>query len=885
MFLRICHRLVAAASSVLPLKVRDGWREEWQGELSHRWGQMQLWRNATARAKLGLLSHAVGAIPDALWLRQQLAFNSDFLLDLRHGLRLLRKKPGFTLVAVLTLALGIGANTVIYSVVHTLLIKPLPYADSDRVAFVLGWDTKRDRMRFNISLADFVALQEQNQVFDQMGFHRWWSVNLTGDGSPERLMGYQVSANLFSLLGVEPVLGRTFSPEERRAGENQVVVLSHRFWARRFGSDRNVVGRTVTLNRESYRVVGVMPPGFEYPQFNFIGDLWTPMAYEPADRAANLSYSVVAVARVKKEVGVARAQAEVDLLMNRLAGQHPDTNANLGVRVQPLRAMLAEQIRPALLVLTVAVGLVLLIACANVANLILMRGITREKEMGIRTALGAGRLRLVRQLLAENLVIFLLGGVVALFPAWWGLKILVSMVPGSIARSIPSLLEMRLDFPSVGFSILFAVVAGLVIGLAPALQISTVKVQENLREGGRGSFAAGKQRLRNFLVVMEVALSLVLLVTTGLLVRSFRELLDVNPGFNTGNLLAMSITLPSDRYPGQEEQVNFFRQTLARIEAMPGAESAAIVNSLPFSTSNSAGRFVIEGRPLPEPNDVPRTDIRHISPGYFRTLGIPVLQGHEFSGQDRSGQPNVVVVNHTLARRYFPDEIPLGKRIRFRLNDPDAPWWEIVGVVGAVKHSDLRWEEEAETYLPFAQASRSSMTLAVRTSVPPLSLAEAARTAVQAVDPDQPVYGVTSMENLVLQSLLAQRFALLLMIAFAGVALTLATVGLYGVIAYSAGRRTHEIGIRMALGAKRASILRMVLGQGLGLVLIGIGIGLAATFAVTRFLESMLFGVSPTDPLALLGGSAFLALVALLACYVPARRATKVDPMVALRYE
>ena len=882
---RLCRRMISGAARLLPLSHRAQWEEEWQGELDYKWEQMTKWRRLNPLHKLHFLFQTLGAVGDALWLRQQFTVNSDFLLDIRHALRLLRKNPGFTLVAVLTLALGIGANTAIFSVINTALLQPLPYHDSGQVAYIVSWNLKRDRMTFNLSLGDYLTLKEQNQTFDQVGFHRYWSANLTGAGIPERLQAYRVSANLFSLLGVEPLHGRNFSLSESELGSDNVVILSHRYWARRFGSDAEIVGQTITLNESPYTVVGVMPPKFEFPQLNFIGDLWTPMQFNPARTEHNQRISLVVSGRVKSGIPLARAQADVDTIMARLAQDLPKTHADVGARVKPLQDFLTERLRPGLLLLMVAVGFVLLIACLNVANLILMRSITREKEMGIRTALGAGRARLIRQMLAESVVLFTLGGLASLALAHWGLAVIRSAIPSFIQRTVPGLLEIGLDGQTFTFALGLSILAGVVFGLIPALQSSRVEVQEHLREGGRSSTGSYRQRLRSALVVGEIALTLVLLVTTGLLVRSFQKLLEVEPGFNPQKLLTLRVTLPSGRYPGRTEVSNFYSQAIERVNNLPGVQSAALVNRLPFSTSNSARSFTIEGEPLPGPNDVPRSDFRLASAAYFQTLGIPLLQGRAFDPNDTEDAPGVVVINRSLARRYFPEENPLGRRLRIGGVDSQDPWRTIIGVVGNVKHWDLRLEPESEIYLPVTQAMSLSMSFAVRTQADPGLMAGAVRSVIQTIDPSLPVFDINTMDTMVRQSLAAHTYAMYLMMVFAAVAITLAAVGLYGVISYSVSRRTHEIGVRLALGAGHGSIIKMVLSQGFALVLLGIGIGLAGAVALSRFLESLLFGISATDPVTMVGVPLLLSLVALVACYLPARRATKVDPMVALRYE
>ena len=807
--------------------------------------------------------------------------------DLRYGARMLTRNPGFTAVAVLTLALGIGANTAIFSVINAILLRPLPYHDPGRVMFVLGWDLRRDAMRFNVSFPDFLDLREQNQVFDQMAAHRYWSVNLTGLEQPERLQGYRVTTNVFSLLGIEPFLGRTFLPDEGQPGTNRVVVLNHGLWKRRFGSDPEVIGRELTLHGQDYTVIGVMPPKFEYPQLNFKGDLWVPLPFNPGQARANRSssFGVVAVARLKPGLPVQQAQAEIDTLCRRLEQQYPDTNANLGVRVIPMHEMLVRPFRLALLMLMGAVAFVLLIASANVTNLLLARHVARQKEFAIRAALGAGRLRLIRQLLAESLLLSLLGGGLGVLLALWSVDLMRASIPEFIVRAMPSVLEIGIDKQALAFTLLLSLLTVLVFGLVPAVRASRLDLREALQEGGRSSTDSGRHRLRSLLVVSEVALSLVLLVGAGLMIRSFGNLLKVNPGFDSENVMAMNVSLPRDRYPGPRQITAFFRAVLERIAALPGVQSAGVVNTLPLSTSNATSAFTIEGGPAPAPGEIPRTDFRIITPDYFQAMGIPLMKGRRFTEGDDEAAPDVVIINQALARRYFPDEDPISRRIRFGRPGSQGMWLEIVGIIGDVRHWDLISAPQAEAYVPLQQSPQRNMTVVLRAATDPTGLATAVRSEIQSVDPNQPVFNIKTMEEILARSLLPQTFPMALMAIFAGLALLLAAVGIYGVISYSISRRTHEIGIRMALGAQPRDIFKLVVGQGMVLTLAGVGVGLAASFALTRFLQSLLFGVSATDPATFAGVALLLAAVALLACYLPARRATKVDPMVALRYE
>ncbi len=795
--------------------------------------------------------------------------------DLRFGFRMLAKSPGFTAVAVLTLALGIGANTAIFSVVNAVLLRPLDYSDPDQL-YVL-WGHHPQIGREVASLPDFVDWREQNQSFEDLAAMSRRSMNLTGRGEAERVIGARVSASLFPLLRVETIRGRAFSPEEDRPGAERVAILSHGLWQRRFGSDPAFVGETITLDGESYAVIGVAPPEFQFPGRV---EVWIPLAMEvdPTERRGDF---LLVLGRLKPGVTQEQAQAEMTTIAQRLEQQYPNSNTKWGIEIVSLHEQVVGNIRPALLVLLGAVGFVLLIACANVANLLLARAAAREKEIAVRAALGAGRGRLVRQLLTESLLVAIIGGALGLLLALWGIDILLALNPDDV----PRLSGVGVDGWVLGFTLGISLLTGILFGLVPAVQISRPDLHESLKEGGRTSGGSLRHRTRHILVVAEVALALVLLIGAGLMIRSFDRLQRVSPGFNPENLLTMRISLPPAKYPERQHVLNFFDQLLERVRSLPGVQSASTIDNPYIGGGGNYLSFIVEGQPTPPLDQVVDAQVRSVTPGFHRMLGVPLLRGRSLTGQDGPGNRLVCVINETMARRYFPDRDPLGQRVAFDGPDGQPRWREIVGVVGDVRQGGLDAEPYPEILLPEAQRTIPAITLMVRTANDPHTLAGAVRGEVQAMDPDQPVYAVRTMDDIMKASVAQRRFNMLLLGSFAAVALLLAAVGIYGVISYSVSRRTHELGIRMALGAQPRDIFKLVVGQGMVLVVIGVGIGLAASFGLTRFLSSLLFEVSTTDPATFAGVSLLLAAVALLACYIPARRATRVDPLVALRYE
>ncbi|HEY0100826.1 MAG TPA: ABC transporter permease [Pyrinomonadaceae bacterium] len=823
--------------------------------------------------------------PVVLGARGRTNIMTDLWQDLRYGLRMMLKNPGFTVVAVLALALGIGANSAIFSVVNTVLLRPLPYKDPERLVMVWEDDTKGGYPRDTPAAANYVDWRDRNGVFEGMAAIAEQNFNLTGTGEPEKIEGRRVSANLFSLLGVEPQVGRAFLPEEDQPGRNRVVVISYGLWQRRFGGDAKIIDQSLTLNGESYTVVGVMPPHFQFPRRE--DELWVPIAFTPQEAANRGRHYLEVVARIKPGVTLEQAQAEMSTIAAQLQQQYPEQNTDLGVAVTPLHEQVVGDIKPALLVLLGAVGFVLLIACANVANLLLARAAVRQKEISIRVALGASRLRLVRQFLTESVLLAVLGGVVGLLLSLWGVSLLKAFIPENISQVEAITVDLRV----LGFTLLVSLLTGLIFGLAPAMQASSLNLNETLKEGGRDSAAGSRgNRIRNLLVITEVAVSLIMLIGAGLLINSFLRLRNVDPGFRAENLLTMQVELPQLKYPQHAQRTAFYNELLSRIEALPGVKSAAVTTNLPLYMQGNSIGISIEGIPDPAPGQGKRPVVatRVVSPHYFQTMSIALLQGREFSEQDKFDSPAVAVINETMARRYWPEQDPTGRRITSGAptsTDPDD-WITVVGVVKDVRQFELVTDPKPQMYLSYAQAGFFAPNdLVVRTEVEPLSLAATVRRKVWEVDKDQPVSKIRTMEEIVSESVARQRFSMLLLGIFAALALVLAAVGIYGVMSYSVAQRTREFGIRMALGAQRRDVLKLAVGQGLKLVIAGIVLGLGASFLLTRVMSSLLFNVSATDPFTFITISLVLIGVAVLASFIPALRATKIDPMDALRYE
>lgn len=802
--------------------------------------------------------------------------------DIRFAARMLWKNKGVTVIAIITLALGIGANTAIFSVVNAALLRPLPFENPNELVQI--WGTQPQLDTAPMSPANFLDWRNQNRVFERIVAYTSRSFNLSGSGEPERIRATRVTDGLFELLGARPALGRAFLREEDQPGGNKVVILSHALWQRRFNANPEIVGQTLMLSDQAYMVVGVMPPSFAFPNARM--EMWTPMAFSPAEQATRDTNFLSVIARLRRGVSLEQARSNMETLARAQQEQYPASNAGIGVKLVSLNDQIIGDARPVLYLLLGAVGFVLLIACANVANLLLARAASRRKEMAVRAALGASRWRVVRQLLTESVVLALLGGGLGLLLAFWMLDLLVALQP----TNIPRLTEVGIDRGALFFTLAISLLTGVVFGLAPSLQASNPDLSEALKEGGRSATAgAGRQRMRSALVVVEVALSLALLIGAGLMIKSFVRLLQVDPGFSPENVLTMELALPIARYADAPQQTAFFQQTLERVGNLPGVESASVTTDIPLYGGNSTS-FSVEGRPPPASGQRPLTEYRSVSHDYFRAMGISLLKGRAFTERDATGATGVVIINETLARRFFPDEDPVGRRIGLS-GPPD--WREIVGVVRDARNYGLDEEVRPEAFIPYLQntpgylaGAASSMNLVVRTaSSDPLSMTAAVKAQVHAIDRDQPVYNVKTMEQYLADSLARRRFNMMLLTVFAGVALLLAAIGIYGVMNHSVTQRTHEVGIRIALGAGRGDVLRMIVGQGMILTLLGVALGLAASFALTRLLAGLLYGVSATDPLTFVAIPLVLSAVALAATYIPARRATKIDPMVALRYE
>jgi putative ABC transport system permease protein len=804
----------------------------------------------------------------------------SFFKDISYGIRSLMRRPALTLIAIITLAVGIGANSAIFSVVNALLIRPLPFPELERIVAI--WETQPSRgvVRNEASMANYLDWRTQNQTFEQMGLYRWWSASLTGQDVPERIQGFLVTANFLDVLGVTPAWGRGFAADEDQPGKDAVAILSYGLWQRRFGGDPGIVNRTITLNGITRTVVGVMPQGFNYPAGV---EVLAPLAITPELARSRQSHSYYVVGRLKPGISLASSQTDLATIASRLEKEHVESNTGWGVVVYPIVEDAVRLYKTSVLVLMAAVGFVLLIVCANVANLMLARAAGRQKEMALRSALGASRWRLVRQLLTESVLLALVGGGLGVLIAYWGVDLLRTLDPGKAAQFAPGWDRLGVNLLVLSFNLAVSLLSGLLFGLAPAWQLSKTDLNRPLKEGGRQT-SPGPHRLRGLLVVSEVALSLMLLVSAGLLMRTFLVLLKTEPGFNPNNLMTMRLTLPVAKYKEEAQRAAFFQEVLRRVQYLPGVQSAAAVNYLPLGGSNSSDSFLVEGVPDPPPGQEFLGRYRNCTPDYFRAMGIPILRGRGFTDQDKPGALAVIIVNETMAQKYWPGSDPIGKRVRFNAPLAEAPWMQVVGVVQDVKH-ELQTPVTADYYLPHAQDPWSSMVLVARTSVDPLSLASEMRQQVWSLDKDQPVFDVRTMEEVRAFSISLHSFSAGSLGVFAGIALLLAAIGIYGVMSYAVMQRTQEIGIRMALGARRVDVLKLVVRNGMSLALIGVVVGLVGAFALTRLLQGLLFGVTPTDAVTFAVVTFGLLLIALLACYIPARRATKVDPLVALRYE
>lgn len=809
--------------------------------------------------------------------------------DLSYTFRRLAKNPGFTLVAALSLAIGIGANSAIFSVANTLFLRPLPYKDADRLVILWNRSPGLNVEQDWFSLGQYLDIKIENRVFEQTAVTIGGSYNLTGAGIPEHIEGARVSSSLFSLLGSQAAYGRVFLPEEDEKGKAPTVILSNAFWQRRFGSDPTIVGKTLTLNDQNFSIVGVLPAGFTLnkevmPTVNGVqrADVFLPLPISDSDRTNRGGEDYNIFARLKPGVTVAQAQADMDLIAAQMKRQYPENypaNGGLTLSVVSLLEQVVGGIRRALYVLLGAVAFVLLIACANVANLLLARAAVRQKEMAIRSAVGASRWRIIKQLLTESVVLAMIGGLLGLGLAFAAVKAL--RVFGS--ANIPRLPEIGVDGRVLAFTFFVSLLTGIVFGLVPALKASRVDLNETLKDGGRSSGGGSNHRTRNLLVVAEVALSLMLLIGAGLLIRSYQRIQNASPGFNPRGVLSLRLALPAVRYTTPESVFNFYKQLGEGVKQLPGVQSVGMNLVLPLSNYNAAwGPITVEGYVPKASSELIISNERFVSQEYFRTMEMPLVKGRQFDEHDIKGAPDVTIINEALAARFWPNEDPIGKRIQ---RGGKAPWRTVVGVVRDEKKVNLENEPLIALYHPIDQFNIRSRYLVARTSADTDQLMAAITKQVHALDPQLPVYDANTMERRLYDSLARRRFAMLLLGVFSAVALVLAAIGIYGVMSYWVNQRTHEIGIRVALGAQQHNIVQLVIRQALVLVVIGIAIGLAAAFALTRVMASLLFGISATDGLTFVVISMLLAAVALIASYLPARRATKVDPIIALRYE
>lgn len=796
--------------------------------------------------------------------------------DLRFAFRGLLKRPAFTVIALVALALGIGANTAIFSLVNAVMLRPLPFPEPDRLVWVYG-SVRNGINRASVSPLDFLDYRNQNKTFAQFAASMSMTMpaTLTGGGEPERLQASVVSGNYLETYGVAPALGRSFTLNNEQPGQDQVTILSHELWQKRFAGDRSILNKTIVLNGKATEVIGVMGEGVSFPQE---ADLWLPMNLDadPADKT-RFSHFLRPVGRLKPGVSLVQAQADTDLIAANLEQQFPESNAGWGLRLVPLREELVGSSRTTVLVLFGAVAFVLLIACANVANLLLVRAAARQKEIALRTALGAGRWRIIRQMITESLLLAIFGGALGAFLATWGVQLLVKLSEGNI----PPTVQVKIDATVLGFTLLVSIITGVLFGLAPAFRTRDVNLIDALKEGMRGEGqSALRSRTRSLLVIVESAVAVVLLIGAGLLIRSFVALQNVNPGFDANNVLTARVELSRFKYETPEKAASFFQELEGRISALPGVEAAGMVSELPLSGQGNDMPFVVEGRPPVTRDQMPLADFRRVNTNYLNAMRIPLLRGRNFTEQEVQQTAKVLVVSQQLVNMVFPNEDALGKRL---ITGFKGEPYEIIGIAGDLLHTSLGDSSTPAMYFPMRQSGR--MNLVVRTKGDPWSIAGALRNEVRSIDPELPVSAMRPMTEWLDTSVAQPRYRTILFGLFAALAMILAATGIYGVMSYSVAQRTHEIGIRMALGARRADVLKMVVGQGMLLTLIGVVIGLIGAYGLTRVMETLLFGVTARDPITFVVVAALLTAVAFVACFVPARRATKVDPLVALRYE
>jgi putative ABC transport system permease protein len=828
-----------------------------------------------ARRKLGNLAQ----IREEIYRMNSLTFIESLWQDVHCGLRMLRKNAGFAAVAILTLALGIGANTAIFSVIHGVLLSPLPYNDPDRIVLVLESNPTRGFPQFSVSPPNYMDWKKDSTSFEQITSIARGDFNYTGGAEPERISGARVASSFFAVMGATPSMGRTFLSEDDVVGKASVVVLSYGLWTRRFGSDPQVIGKSLTLDGQSYRVVGVMQDRFQFPRG---ADLWLPSEFDadalsPGARGAHY---LRVMARLKPGVSIDKAQSEMVAISKRLEQQYPRTNTGWTSKLLSLNEATVGNVRPTLLVLFGAVGFLLLIACANVANLLLARATARQREIAIRFSLGASRVRIARQLLTESILLSGIATGAGLLLAEWAIRALRTLPPSNLPRAA----NIGLDLPVLGFATGVAILTGLLFGFAPALQITRGAPSETLKEGGRTA-SPGRQGVRSALVVLETTLALVLLVGSGLLLKSFLRLQTVDPGFQYKNIATANVSLPRSKYSTDAQKMQFFSQVLERIQSVEGVKEVAASSGNPMEGSNLSFAFATKDLEALSPSDQPSAGYYVVSPNYFHTLGIPLLVGRYFTREDSSSSPRVAIISQTIAQRFFHDKNPIGQTVKIGVGAAVPVAREIVGVVGDVKDDGLGEAATMTAYEPYTQMAWSDMTLFVRSDSDPSQMATMLRSEVSSVDRDQPVADISTGDQLMAQAVAQPQLRTTLLSLFAGLALILASLGIYGVMSNTVAQRTHEIGVRMALGAGQSSVLRLVLNNGMRLTLLGIALGSAGAFALTRLMKGLLFHVTPTDPATFVEVALFLFLVALLASYIPARRATRVDPVVALRYE
>ena len=811
---------------------------------------------------------------------RQLAIGNEkmdsLLKDIRYGLRGLLKRPGFTVIALVALALGIGANTAIFSLVNAVVLRPLPFPESDQLVWVYG-NIRNGGSRASVSPPDFIDYRTQNKMFEQFAASGTMPrpMNLTGSGDPERLMASSVTGNYFDAFKVSPALGRGFSLENEKTGQDQVTVLSYSFWQKRFAGDPQIINKTIILDSKPYQVIGVMPPGLSLPQ---AAELWVPMTFDgDPEMKMRKAHFLRPIGRLKAGVTLLQAQADTDRIAAQLAEQYPDSNTGWNLRLLSLREQLVGGTRTIVFILFGAVGFVLLIACANVANLLLVRAAARQKEIALRTALGASRLRIVRQMLTESLLLSILGGALGALLAVWGVQLLVTLS----ADSLPPTVNVNIDATVLLFTLLVSIVTGLLFGLAPAFRTAKVNLIDSMKDGARGSEGTLRNRTRSLLVILESAVAVVLLIGAGLLIRSLIALQDVNPGFDANNVLTMRIDLPHKKYQAEGKFENFFQQLETRVASLPGVQTVGLITELPLSGQLNDMPFEVEGRPPVTPDQAFDADFRLINTNYFTALRIPLLRGRNFTEQEVRQGDKVTIVSQQLVDTVFPNEDPLGKRL---VSEMSKQAFEIIGVVGDIRHRSLDNQPFPAMYFP-TRNSGGRMNLVIRTQGDPLSIVGAVRNEVKALDPDQPIAAVRKMSDWVDSSVAGPRYRTTLLGLFAALAMILAATGIYGVMSYSVAQRTHEIGVRMALGARQLDVLKLVVRQGMALTLVGVVLGLIGAFALTRVMQSLLFGVTAKDPFTFAVVAALLIAVAFVACFIPARRATKVDPLIALRYE